>query len=446
MVTATGAVGCRRRSVGVVGGRPGHAAARKALVNRLAGFLLAVAAAVVLFGPPLYAGWAALVAVAAAWILDPPAVRAGLRFGVGARDHFCGFDDRRGGRLGGRPASAGSSLGGMVLLRLLVLTVAAAVLVRSVNAETLLRWTRKIGMETARPGPRSLPQLPAAAGRGRSEMCGRLTGAKPTAPTTTRRLPGLGEVLLAHTARIAEEAAAAASLRGHSALTRPGHWLRTPVQRCRRDRTEQRRQDRDSDCRRRRAARAGCLVAGFVQLGEFKEGHKVGFQLRDLATGEGRIGDPRRAERRRVRHPLSVLREGFRLGREALSRAAADSVVIVDEFGPVELAGRRPHAGGTTGPGGAGLRGAVVVVRRALVPSLLAALDATDAVVIDVEDHGERSAEAIVDSLGLSSGSGGAVTRSDRPWRCQAEARRPRIGSIRYCGARVSRAGWVGGK
>ncbi len=44
--------------------------------------MLGAAAVVVLFGQPVYALWAALVALAAAWVLDPPAVRAGLRFGV----------------------------------------------------------------------------------------------------------------------------------------------------------------------------------------------------------------------------------------------------------------------------------------------------------------------------------------------------------------------------
>ena len=40
--------------------------------------LLAVAAAVVLFGQPIYAMWAALVALTAAWVLDPAAGSIGL--------------------------------------------------------------------------------------------------------------------------------------------------------------------------------------------------------------------------------------------------------------------------------------------------------------------------------------------------------------------------------
>ena len=51
-------------------------------MNRLAGFLLATSVVAVLFGPPLYAAWAASIAIVAAWILDPPALRAGLRVGA----------------------------------------------------------------------------------------------------------------------------------------------------------------------------------------------------------------------------------------------------------------------------------------------------------------------------------------------------------------------------
>ena len=48
------------------------------------------------------------------------------------------------------------------------------------------------------------------------------------------------------------------------------------------------------------------------------------------------------------------------------------------------------------------LAGAVVVVRRSLVPSLLAALEASDAVVVDVEEVGDEAAKAISDALTLS--------------------------------------------
>ena len=50
-----------------------------------------------------------------------------------------------------------------------------------------------------------------------------------------------------------------------------------------------------------------------------------------------------------------------------------------------------------------GLAAAVIVVRRSLVPSLLATLDATDAVVIDVEDLDDSAADAILEALDLHS-------------------------------------------
>jgi nucleoside-triphosphatase THEP1 len=126
----------------------------------------------------------------------------------------------------------------------------------------------------------------------------------------------------------------------------------------------------------------------------------VGFRLRDLATGE--------------EAPLASLGErddgefgtrfqfsdgGFRLGREALSRTVQNSVVIIDELGPIELRGQGHMPAVRKALAVADLGGAMIVVRRSLVPSLLADLDASDAVVIDVEDLGERSFDAIVDAI-----------------------------------------------
>jgi nucleoside-triphosphatase THEP1/energy-coupling factor transporter transmembrane protein EcfT len=368
-------------------------------MNRLAGFLLTVSAVIVLFGPPLYAAWAAVVAVAAAWILDPPALRAGLRVGAVLAIVFAASITAAVVAWAAGP-QRGIELGGMVLLRLLVLTVASAVLVRSVNAETLLRVTRKIGMErlglVLGLALNSLPRLAEAA----ADVWTASRIRSDNAVARLRRLPGVGEVLLAHTARIAEEAAAAASLRGHSALTRPGNVLRTPVRvvvvtgPSNSGKTEAVTAVAD------RLQSSGVRVVGFVQPGEFLEGKKVGFRLRDLATGE--------------EAPLASLGErddgefgtrfqfsdgGFRLGREALSRTVQNSVVIIDELGPIELRGQGHMPAVRKALAVADLGGAMIVVRRSLVPSLLADLDASDAVVIDVEDLGERSFDAIVDAI-----------------------------------------------
>ena len=75
--------------------------------------------------------------------------------------------------------------------------------------------------------------------------------------------------------------------------------------------------------------------------------------------------------------------------------------MIIDELGPVELRGHGHMPAVRRAMAGPDLQGAVVVVRRALVPSLLVELDASDAVVIDVEELAEGSVEAIIAALGL---------------------------------------------
>ena len=358
---------------------------------------------VALFGPPLYAAWAALIAVVVAWILDPPALRAGLRFGAVLAIVFAASITAAVVAWSAGP-QRGIELGGMVLLRLLVLTVAAAVLVRSVNAETLLTMTRKMGMErlglVLGLALNSLPRLAEAAADVWTASRVRSDGAV----ARLRRLPGVGEVLLAHTARIAEEAAAAASLRGHSALTRPGSVLRTPVRVV-------------VVTGPGNGGKTGTAIAlvdqlrtldtpifGFVQPGEFADGRKTGFRLRDVSTGE-EAGLATQGERSEgdfgTRFQFSE--EGFRLGREALSRSASGSVGIIDELGPVELRGQGHMRAVRRALAIPDLLGTVIVVRRSLVPSLLAELDASDAVVIDVEDLGQGSVDAIVDALGMSS-------------------------------------------
>jgi hypothetical protein len=77
--------------------------------------------------------------------------------------------------------------------------------------------------------------------------------------------------------------------------------------------------------------------------------------------------------------------------------------VIVDELGPVELRGAGHMPGVRKALGTPGIVGFVVVVRRSLIPSFLAALDVSDAVIVDVGEMGEGAADAIVDALVLSS-------------------------------------------
>ena len=370
-------------------------------MRRLAGLLLFAAVAAVLTGDPRLAAGAAVVALASAWFLDPPAVRAALRVGVALAFLFAAAVTAAVVAWAAGPGR-GLEIGGMVLLRLLVLTVAAAVLVRAVDAESLLRAAERVGMErlglVLGLSLNALPRIAEASGevwaahslRGR-DLFDRL-----------RRLPGLGEVLLAHTARIAEEAAAAASLRGHSALTRPHAPLSVAV------RTVVVTGPPDSgksvavSCLAARLEEGGVPVAGFVQHGNREGGRKMGFRIRDLTTGEEAVlAEKVEREKGEFGTRFRFDEAGFRLGRTALARCESGCVVIIDEVGPVELRGAGHMPAMRRALAVPGVAGVVMVVRRALVPSLLAALDASDAVVVDVGEAGDAAAAMIAEALAI---------------------------------------------
>jgi len=370
-------------------------------VNRIAGLMLAVATGVVLFGHPLWAVWSLVIAVAAAWYLDPPAVRAGLRVGVVFAVVFAAAVTAAVVAWAEGP-QRGLSVGGTVLLRLLVLTVAGAVLVRRVDAEALLRLTARLGFE--RLGlvlGLSLNALPRIAEASRDVWTAYTMRSRGLADRL-RRLPGLGEVLLAHTARVAEEAAAAASLRGHSALTRPRIDLPLPVRMVIVTGPTDGGKTEAVLALGERLQSGGVPVAGFVQIGERESGRKVGFKLRDIATGE-EAELAVHAERKDgdFGTRFRFLDEGFQLGREALARVQPGGVVIVDELGPVELRGAGHMPAVQRAIKAPAIAGAVVVVRRPLVPALLAALEASDAVVVDVEHEGNRSVQTIAEALAI---------------------------------------------
>jgi len=285
-----------------------------------------------------------------------------------------------------------------VLLRLLVLAFVAGLLVRSVDAEALLQVTRKMGLErlglVLGLALNSLPRITEAAAQVWTASKVRSDGAL----ERFRRLPGVGEVLLAHTARIAEEATAAAALRGHSALIRPaGSRLEAPLRvvvvtgPTGGGKTEA--VIAVADALRER----GIPVAGFVQVGTLEDGRKTGFSLRDLATDEeavlASLADRDKGD---FGTRFRFSDEGFRLGRQALSQATPASVVIIDELGPVELRGQGHMQAVRDALATPALRGAIIVVRRTLVPSLLAELDASDAVVVDVEGKGDHTVESII--------------------------------------------------
>ena len=366
-----------------------------------AGLGLIFAVAAVLADEAWFAAGAALLALAAAWVLDPPAVRATLRFGLVLSVIFAAAVTAAVVAWASGPAR-GLEVGGMVLLRLLVLALATAVLVRRVDAEALLRAADRFGMEklglVLGLALNALPRIAEAGSevwavhRLRSRgLRGRL-----------RRLPGLAEVLLAHTARIADEAAAAASLRGHSALTRSNTRLSTPL------RTVV--VTGPPDCGKTEAVSAlaedlggaGVPVAGFVQIGEREAERKVGFSVRSLTTGEeARLA--RVVERAEGEHGtrFRFFEAGFEVARKALVGAGRGTVLIIDELGPVELRGAGHMPAVRQALATRDLAGLVVVVRRSLVPSLIAALDAEDAVVVDVGENRGGAAEVIAEALGI---------------------------------------------
>ncbi len=370
-------------------------------MNRIAALMLVVATAVVLFGSPVWAAWAALIAVTAAWYLDPPAVRAGLRVGVVLAVIFAASVTAAVVAWAEGP-ERGLTVGGTVLLRLLVLTVAAAVLVRRVDAEALLRLTTRLGFErlglVLGLALNALPWIAETSGEVWTAYSMRSRGLV----DRLRRLPGLGEVLLAHTARVAEEAAAAASLRGHSALTRPRIDLPLPVRMVIVTGPTDGGKTGAVLALAERLQSGGVPVAGFVQIGERESGRKVGFRLRDIATGEEErlavLCDRSEGE---FGTRFRFLDDGFQLGRQALARVRPGGVVIVDEIGPVELRGAGHMPAVQRAVKAPGIAGAVVVVRRPLVPALLAALEASDAVVVDVEHGGDHSVESIIDALNV---------------------------------------------
>lgn len=372
-------------------------------MNRSAAALLGISMVVVLFGRPEYAVFAAVVALSVAWILDPGAVRVGLRLGIVLAIAFAAAVTAAVVAWSAGP-ERGLVQGGMVLLRLLVLTSVAAVVVRSVDAEGMLSAARKAGLERVALvlglALNSLPRTVEAVGdvwiahRVRS---GRFSD-------LVRRLPALGEVLLAHTARIAEEAAAAASLRGHTALTKTLGPVKVPV------RTVV--VTGPPDCGKTRAigrlastlSERHISVAGFEQPAVMEDGRKIGFDIRDLETGEqaplARLADGHKGD---YGSRFRFSGEGFEVGGRALARASCSAVVVVDELGPVELRGDGHMPAVERALAVPDVLAAVLVVRRSLVPSLVATLDATDVVIIDVEQHPDDVHVAILEALALES-------------------------------------------
>lgn len=354
-------------------------------MSRRLGWLLAALAVISIFvGRPL-APWVGFgLALAACLAVDRRALRVVFRLGLLLAILFSSA-------VAGAAVvwssdwSSGLQAAAAMLLRLLVLAIITALLTRNIDAEAMLRAGEKLGMDrlglTLGLALNVMPQLVEATRHVVMAWRVRRRSAQARAPSVLQLL----EVLLAHVARIADEAAAAAALRGHAALLQrpvvvaaatpvvvatgpPGGGKTTSVEAL------------IHDLRFR-----GIRAVGILQPGRFHEGRKVGFGIRDVLTGE-EAALARLVTRDEGDHGtrFQFSDEGFALARRAMARTRADDVLVVDELGPLELRGQGHMPAVERALAVPGLAGVVIVVRSQLVPALLAALEVDDALVVDV--------------------------------------------------------------
>jgi len=123
-----------------------------------------------------------------------------------------------------------------------------------------------------------------------------------------------------------------------------------------------------------RAARAeGLAVAGLAAPAVREAGRLAGFDAVDLATGRREPLWRRGSGGLQQAGPFALCEPGFALGAAALggAEARAAGLVIVDEFGPLELwGGGWRSAADRLVAGAAGV--VLLVVREELVPAVLA--------------------------------------------------------------------------
>ncbi len=286
----------------------------------------------------------------------------------------------------------------LLLMRLLILWLVAGVVSRSVDADAVLGFFKSLGFE--RLGlvfGLALNAMPRLVVAGRQVWIAHRTRSA-TRIESLKHLPALAEVLLAHTIRIADDAAGAAALRGHGALIRPRQATLVcpaPVVVLTGRPGSGKTTILEGIIEHLKAG--GLPVAGLIQPGDFDNGVKVGFSIRDIQSGE-EAPLARRTSREFGQHGTGFLFDsaGMELAHKALASVPEDAILVVDELGPVELRGR-----GHMPPLRQALafrppRILILVVRRHLVPALLTALSATDAHVVDVENEGVAVVDRVV--------------------------------------------------
>jgi len=370
-------------------------------MKAVAGVALGLAALSVFLHHPGALVAALVLAVLGAGLADPAALRTVLRLGALLGAVFAGAVT---GAVVTLSAgwSRGVGVGSALLVRLLVLALVASVLARRVSADSILRTAHRLGFERVGLALglalNSLPHLAEAARDVWAAQAVRCSSRW----ARLRALPRLAEVLLAHTARIGEEAAAAAALRGHAALGRRCLPITAPVRVVvatgATDSGKTTTMEAVVDEIKRRQRR----VVGFLQPGIWRDGAKRGFRIRDVASGEEallatEVGEGQGNLCTRYRFEEA----GFALARRALEHASAGDLVVIDELGPLELRGQGHMATVRRALAVEGLGGVILSVRRQLVPLLLAALEAEDAEVVDLSHHGEGAPQAVVSALGL---------------------------------------------
>ena len=353
---------------------------------RVPGWLLAAAAVVLAFLPHSLAPALALVAaVTSALLLEPAALRRA--WSPRALVLVLCAAALAAAAVGWSSAPAkGVAVGGAVLLRFLVLLLLTALAARHVDAEAVQRMAARVGL--TRLGIalglalNALPHLGEAARDAWTALAVRGRRSRPRATD----LPKLAEILLAHTGRVAEEAAAAAALRGHRSLVRavppmaarplvvvvtglPGAG-KTPAMRGVAKALRER----------------GVTVAGFIQVPVWDAGGKGGYLVLDVASGEQRtlavkVGTGRGEHGT----PFRFEGAGFAFARRAAERIA--TVLVLDELGPVELRGGGHMPAVRRALAREGIAAALVTVRPALIPSLLAEFAIPAATVVNVEGN-----------------------------------------------------------
>lgn len=379
-------------------------------MRRVGGSLLAAAFVTCLVQQPQAAVIALVLSVVGAWLVDREVLHAVLRLGMALAIALAAAVTGAMVAWSAGP-TRGLVVGGALLLRLLVLVIVAGTLARVVNAETIIRLTRRCGMEriglVLGLSLNVLPRLVTAAHEAwlATQVRVRGSGTRPAAAVWWRlmkALPRLAEVVLAHTARLAEEAAAAAALRGHAGVFTGTNAVAVPAPMVVVTGPTGSGKTTTVEAAVAELTAAGTQVAGFVQPGVWQEEDKVGFLVKDVATGE------QMQLAKRVTHESGQHGTGFHfneaglaLARQALRRIHPGAVLVVDELGPMELRGHGHMRAVRKALSVNGLAGVVVVVRRHLVPALLAALDAENAAIVDVKTEAETAPKAILIGLGI---------------------------------------------